>query len=207
LRAGRSESRLYWRARVHRFGRRAAIHLDHPESEFDAVTTQQREDLLPVLAGLLDGSERTVVDFGCGPGRFTADLARLVKGRAIGLDVVPEFVAMAPAAPSVEYRLMKLADSRLPERIADVVWVCLVLGGLKELELQAAADEIRRLLRPAGLLFLVENTTPKPSPGHWTFRSVSEYRSLFPGIALEPRGDLLDLGQQVSIIAGRSGSD
>jgi SAM-dependent methyltransferase len=198
------DAQAFWESRVSRYGRRAAIDLRHAESEFEEVTAQQSRDLLPLLAGLLDGTERTVVDFGCGPGRFTASLAQLVSGRAIGVDVVPAFLQMAPRAPNVEYTIMRGADSGLPTGVADVVWVCLVLGGLKDRGLRQAVNEIIRLLRPGGLMFLVENTTDQQGPPHWTFRSLDEYRAMFPEIALQPRGDMNDLGQRNSILAGRS---
>ena len=198
------ETQAFWESRVSRYGRRAAIHLGHAEAEFDEVTAQQSRDLLPLLARLLDGTERTVVDFGCGPGRFTASLAQLVKGRAIGVDVVPAFLQMAPRAPNIEYRIMRGADTGLPTGVADVVWVCLVLGGLKNRGLRRTVEEISRLLRPGGLMFLVENTTDGLGPPHWTFRSVDDYRAMFPQIALEAYGDLTDLGERNSILAGRS---
>ena len=65
---------------------------------------------------------------GCGPGRFTAALAELIGGEAIGCDTVQRLLDLAPRAPRVDYRLM--AEGRLPVESgsADVVWICLVLG-------------------------------------------------------------------------------
>jgi SAM-dependent methyltransferase len=195
--------REYWERRARQFGARSVLNLGHGEGDYQAVTEAQKRELFPHLAGSLRGDERLVVDVGCGPGRFTRDLAGLTGGRAIGLDIVQAYLDMAPRDPRVEYRSMREGVVDLPDGCADVVWVCLVLGGIEGPILSRTSAEVIRVLRPGGLLFLVENTSSMPDAEHWAFRSAAEYRAMFPSVGLEHLHDYVDLGERISVLAGR----
>ncbi len=199
----REPGREYWEQRARQFGARSVLNLGHGDGEYEAVTEAQKRELFPHLSRALHGDERLVVDLGCGPGRFTRDLAELTRGRAIGLDIVQAFLDMAPRDPRVEYRLMGEGTLDLPDGCADVVWVCLVLGGIEGPTLSRTAAEVARILRPGGLLFLVENTASMPDSEHWAFRSAAEYRAMFPSVGLEHLHDYVDLGERISVLAGR----
>lgn len=75
-----------WKKRAQQYGVRAVLNIGHSEEEVDAVTKMQKEKIFPVLKNALTGKEKTILDFGCGPGSFTSDLAELVKGDAMGVD-------------------------------------------------------------------------------------------------------------------------
>jgi SAM-dependent methyltransferase len=195
--------REYWERRARQLGRRSVLNTGHPEGTYHEVTLAQKRELLPQLSRCLRGDERLVLDVGCGPGRFTRDLAALVGGRAIGLDVVQSYLDVAPPDPCVEYRLMREGVLDLPDACADVVWVCLVLGGIDGAILSQSVAEISRVLKPAGLLFLAENTASLPDSAHWKFRSAAAYQALFPSVALEPLHEYVDLDEIVSVLAGR----
>jgi SAM-dependent methyltransferase len=81
-------SRRYWTKRALRHGERAVLNLGHKHEEEAAVTAAQKESLLPMLRSRLRGDEKIVLDYGCGPGRFTAALAETIHGRAIGVDPI-----------------------------------------------------------------------------------------------------------------------
>src|SRR5688572_20636685 len=78
----------YWPKRVAALGRRAVFDRRHSDAELDAVSAAQREVLLPMLRARLNGTERVVLDYGCGWGRFTGMLAEATGGLAIGMDPV-----------------------------------------------------------------------------------------------------------------------
>lgn len=193
----------YWRKRVRKYGKRAVLNLAHSDSKFDEVTEEQKKLLFPLLSNLLRGSEKTVLDFGCGPGRFTSDLANMVRGQAVGLDISQDLIRMAPRADNVSYRAM--ADGVIPafDFKFDVIWVCLVLGGIPESAIKATAEALEQLLSPGGLFFLVENTAQKPDGTYWFFRSASQYQAMFPSIALQALSSYTDVGEEISILAGR----
>jgi SAM-dependent methyltransferase len=209
--AGRMDVQSYWDSRAKRFGRRAVIDLRHSDAEYEALTRRQWEQhLLPRLRKLLRGDEALAVDFGCGPGRLTAHLAEAMPAaaaaagsRAVGLDPTQTLLALAPPSPHVSYQAIRAGRSGLNDHCADVVFVCLVLGGLRDGPLDEAVREIRRLLRPGGLLFIVESTSDLPNPEHWTYRTVEEYRRLLDFINLRHVGDYEDLGERMAIMAGR----
>jgi ubiquinone/menaquinone biosynthesis C-methylase UbiE len=86
----------------------------------------------------------------------------------------------------------------------DVVWICLVLMCITdERALRRSIAEIDRVVRPDGLLFLVENTESRENLRHLSYRSVEEYQSLFTFAKLEHAGDYHDLGERISILTGR----
>jgi SAM-dependent methyltransferase len=149
----------YWRQRAREFGERWVLNLGHPVEEYQGVTQFHKREIFPHFTRALKGDERVLLDLGCGQGRFTPDLAALVHGWAIGMDIVNDYLEMAYQDPRVEYRLLREGDIGLPDVIVDAVWVCLVLGGIKGPTLIRTAAEIDRRLKAGGLLFLVENTS------------------------------------------------
>ena len=201
----------YWNARAARFGRRAVMDLRYGDADYDAVTHRQwDQQLLPRLQPLLNGDDALAIDYGCGPGRLTAHLAAAmpaaVGGRAIGLDPTPALLALAPQSAQVSYEQIREGRCSLSDHCADVVFICLVLGGLRDQPLHDALREIRRLLRPGGLLFLTESTSDFPNPAHWTYRTVDEYVQLIDFADLRHIADYEDLGERMAIMAGRSGA-
>jgi SAM-dependent methyltransferase len=194
----------FWRERAARTGTFAVLTQALGPASEGAIHAAQSKAFLAVLERELTGEEREVLDFGCGAGRFTGDLARLVGGTALGVDPTAELIDLARPAPGVRYELMAPARIPLADASVDVVWVCLVLGGVVDAaQLERTVAELERVLAPGGLLFLIENTTSQPDLWYWRYRSVESYRDLFPGVRLEHRGDYAEDEQVVSMIAGR----
>jgi ubiquinone/menaquinone biosynthesis C-methylase UbiE len=171
----------------------------------DEVTAMQIGEIFPHLLSALNGNEQIVLDFGCGPGRFTPKLADAVHGQAIGIDPVKELLDFAPHKENVLFKQMKNGHIPLPDNSVDVVWCCLVLGGIRGSALSKTVNEICRVLRHNGLLFLIENTAEKinKASSAWIFRSSQEYQSLFPLVNLVHVHDYYDVGERISVLAGR----
>jgi ubiquinone/menaquinone biosynthesis C-methylase UbiE len=193
----------YWKRRVRKLGKRSVINAAYAADEFDKVTEIQRATLIPLFAGCLNGTERVVLDLGCGPGRFTPALANAIGGRCIGIDPIEPLLALAPQAPNVEYLLMKQGSIPLPSASVDAVWICLVLGGIRGVVLEKTVKEVCRVLKNEGLLFVVEDTPEMPSSDHWLFRSVREYGEMFPDIELKKIATYVDRDIPASVLAGR----
>jgi SAM-dependent methyltransferase len=193
----------YWEQRVASLGRRAVLNLGHTDQEYDAVTLRQAQEILPHLQAFLEGTEKLVLDYGCGPGRFAPLLSSVCGAQVLALDPVAALLEMAPRHPRVEYRLLTGGQVPLDPASVDVVWVSLVLGGIRDGELRRAAAELTRVLRLKGILLLAENTSEKPDLPHWHFRSVEAYRALFPGVALSRVHSYDDLGETISVMVGR----
>lgn len=193
-----------WKIRAKQYGTRAALNIGHSDEEIGTVTEMQKEAIFPFLKQALTGQEKTILDFGCGPGRFTSDLAELIRGKAIGVDPIRDFLRMAPKNDAVEYRLMKKGIIPVADKSIDIVWICLVLGGILETQaLRNIASEVLRVLKEGGFIALIENTTDTNDGKYWKFRSVEFYQSLFDFVELEHLSDYYDLGERISIMAGR----
>ena len=203
LRALSSGSSAYWQRRVRRHGRRSVLNINHTDDEYERITSWQKSILFPLLQAQLNGSERLLLDFGCGPGRFTPGLAQLVGGRAVGVDPIAALLDLAPADPQVEYQLLRHGHIPLADHSVDVLWICLVLGVIRGRKLRATLQELRRVVAPGALIFLVENTSEKPSLKRIEFRSVAEYAELLDFAQLRHLHDYEDLGETISVLAGR----
>jgi SAM-dependent methyltransferase len=193
----------YWEERAQTYGRRAVVNLGHGDAQIEDLTRSQLDTIFPHLTRLLRGDERVALDFGCGPGRFTAALADAIHGRAIGVDPIQALIDLAPRQPMVEFCVSDGRRIPLLNVSVDVAWVCLVLGGLPDAQLGETVAELERVLRPGGLLFLVENTSAKKNFPHWIFRPVRRYQQLFSCAPLAHLHDYDDLGERISIMAGR----
>jgi len=193
----------YWEDRARTYGRRSVLNLSHDESEFREVTAKQQETLFPLLLKQLRGNEKLILDFGCGPGRFTTSLAQMTHMKVVGVDPIKAFLRWAPRHPDVSYR--QLVGSRIPvdTNSVDVLWVCLVLGAISGEALEPTIREFNRVLREDGVLFLVENTAEKPNGKFWKFRTIKHYQSLVTFCEMSHLSDYEDVGERISIFAGR----
>ncbi len=200
-----ADTRDYWNQRAKAYGRRSVLNISHTDEEYDAVTKMQHAEIFPHLEQQLNGHEQVLLDFGCGPGRFCGSLAKRIDGKVIGVDPTAELIEIAEPAAGVEYRVMEGRDIPLGNDSVDVVWICLVLGGIVDTDdLNYAVSEIERVLKPGGLLLVVENTTDKPGNERWVCRPVRFYQELFGAVKLTHLSDYTDSGEQNSILAGRS---
>ncbi len=194
----------YWEKRAKEHGEYSVLHLGHDKGEIQKVKAFQIETIFPVLVEQLNGDEKTLLDFGCGPGRFTIELADAIKGHAMGVDPIEHLLQLAPQGDNVSYK--KIIDSTIPasDESFDVIWICLVLGGLvSNKQLARTVKEINRVSKDNALLILIENTTNKKNTLSWAYRSRKEYIQLFKNFNLKHFKDYDDLGECISIFAGR----
>jgi SAM-dependent methyltransferase len=191
----------YWENRVRTYGPRSVLHVAHADEDMAAITRMQEREIFPYFCSELNGQEKVVLDFGCGPGRFTAQLADMIHGEAIGLDPMRELLRRAPKSPSVTYQCVRSVRLPFADNSFDVIWCCLVMGGIAEPK--ETIGELCRLLRPNGLMFLVENTSDGPNGEFWKYRSVDEYIALFSFVKLVHLHDYVDVGERISVMSGR----
>lgn len=191
----------YWENRVRIYGPRSVLHVAHANEDIEEITRMQEREIFPHFRSQLNGHEKIVLDFGCGPGRFTVQLAEMIHGQAIGLDPMRELLQGAPKSPNVKYRCVRSKTLPFADNSFDVIWCCLVMGGIAQPE--ETIVELCRVLRPKGLVFLVENTSETPDGEFWKYRSVEHYIALFSFAKLVPLHDYIDVGERISIMAGR----
>lgn len=115
---------------------------------------QARAEVFGVKAG------QTVVDYGCGPGRYAVELARLVgtTGKVIAVDLVE--IALQKTHRKLEESgfqnfELKLADgynSDVSDNIADIAFAIDMFHHISDTN--AFLQEIYRITKPDGLLIL-----------------------------------------------------
>jgi len=104
---------------------------------------------IPATSGL------SILDLGCGTGRFAAPLARRFPATVIGLDVAAKMLAVAATTleDSPAALVRGTADS-LPflDRCFDVVFLSMILHHIRSNP--SAIGEIQRVLKPGGKLLV-----------------------------------------------------
>jgi ubiquinone/menaquinone biosynthesis C-methylase UbiE len=193
----------YWEERVKKYGKMSVLNLGHSPDEFEQVGQKQKQEIFPHFLASLKGDEKVVLDFGCGCGRFTIDLASLVGGKAIGVDPIKSLIEIAPKNNDVEYKVMEAGKIPLPDCSVDVVWICLVIGGIAGDDLDQTVQEINRVLKNNGLLFIIENTSHKTNVEHWHFYTIDDLKKIFNFASLIHLHDYFDMNEKISIMAGR----
>ena len=207
-------NRKAWRERVETLGiRRSVFHCSHrTDRAFAAITETQRRVIIPLLRAQLHGDEKTALDFGCGWGRWTEEVAAVSGCYVLGVDLLSEYVEEAERRkiPGAPVAFLVLKGVRLPcaDNSMDLVWVCMVLSAFVDDALFAETiQELGRVLRVGGLLFIVTTTVEKGevSKGRWAkHRTVDELKTAFAKVApLTVIGSYTDLKDKDSVLAGR----
>ena len=109
----------------------------------------------------------TVVDYGCGPGRYTTRFAKLVgeRGKVYAVDIhelaieaVKDKVAQLDLR-NVQPMLAQGYDCGLPDHVADVVCALDMFFGIKQPTEFLA--ELKRITRPDGVLVIDDGHQPR----------------------------------------------
>jgi ubiquinone/menaquinone biosynthesis C-methylase UbiE len=102
---------------------------------------------------------KTVVDAGCGSGKFAAAIAKLGAAKVIGLDIGEKGLEFAraqarkvPYGNTLDYRRASLLDMPLHNGSVDMVWSNGVIH--HTLGYEKCLTEFARVLKPGGELFL-----------------------------------------------------
>jgi SAM-dependent methyltransferase len=121
----------------------------------------------------------SLLDVGCNVGDLLAEASRRYPAmRLCGIDVNPEAVAKARARlPSADLRVAEGESLPFADASFDCVTCIEVLEHLPEDKRVAAVREMRRVLRPGGLLLL-----RVPHAGAFAFLDSNNVRFRFPGL-------------------------
>jgi SAM-dependent methyltransferase len=139
-----------------RFDRSVAIRYDHARELDPATLDLWLEAIRSSLPS--DFQPTTIVDLGCGTGRFTRPLATFYDCRVIGVDPSEAMlaVAAAEAAANVEWRLGSGDHLPLDDGTAELVFLSQVFHHFAEPA--TALSEVHRALGPGGFL-VVRNSS------------------------------------------------
>lgn len=191
----------YWEKRANAYGRRAVLNLGHEESEIDSVTNHQINKIFPHLDNIKNKLRvKDVLDYGCGPGRFSLHLANYFNANVTAVDPVKKFLELAPKSTNVSY--YNLQEFNFSNRKFDFLWICLVLGGISNNEIKNLSEKLCMWSKPETVLCLIENTSTKLDAQHWKFRPFDFYQDVFKAFNLQLIDTYDDLGEEISIMIG-----
>lgn len=172
----------YWEDRAARMGSAAVGDVSWKGDDWDKETEHDRQNVLPLLAERLPTPTDRILDFGCGVGRYTSHLAELAREGAVGVDATPSLLAIAedektsPKATFVQAR----GSLPFPDGHFSAIWVAYVLIHVIGDEKARTAKELLRVLKPGGVLFLLEGVTIwRTRSPHCDFIDLDGYRKLF----------------------------
>jgi SAM-dependent methyltransferase len=134
-------------------------HFDAIAPRYDALRTQLFEDALGLLVREADLSGRSVLDLGCGTGRFAAALSEQHGCRVVGVDPSPGMLAVARRREAPVAWLDGRAEA-IPLRDGAVERAFLQTVVHLVEDRVAASAELRRVVEPGGI---VANLTVDPA--------------------------------------------
>jgi len=118
-----------------------------------------------------------VLDIGCGPGSLSAlSKKHLPEARFLSSDICPRFLEIAANSGNAQ-EVLRLSASDLPfkNECTSAVTSAFVLRNLPDLE--RFYKECHRILRPGGVISMLDLTQPK-------FKPISFFHSLYMALAL-----------------------
>jgi ubiquinone/menaquinone biosynthesis C-methylase UbiE len=129
----------------------------------DFFTRVKTEYLLDVMRGAPQtGDGLALLDVGCGIGNNHALLAGKV-GRLVGIDVSPQCIAVArERQPALEYALYDGIHVPYPNAAFDGAFAINVLHHVAPAQRLALMAEIRRVLKPTGVVAVFEHNPLNP---------------------------------------------
>lgn len=170
----------------------------------EAVKDLQLKQIFPLLKQQLLGAEKTLLDFGCGPGRLSIELANATGCKVTAADPIKHLLELGPANSNVIYRQIEKNVIPAGEKSFDIIWISFVLGGIvAKRNMKQTVDELNRVANDNCLLFLAENTSDSKDTLYWKYRSVNYYRELFPNFHLVHIGDFNHGNERFAMLSGR----
>jgi len=124
--------------------------------EARALLPETVQTWIDVLSCYMSASRHpTIIDLGSGTGRFSTLLADAFQARVLGVEPAAKMRTVAENVshhPHVEYLQGAADDIPLEDERCDYAWVSAVLHHIPELDV--AAKELHRVLRPRGVVFI-----------------------------------------------------
>lgn len=142
-----------------------------------------------------------VLDAGCGGGSYLALLAELLgpEGQIVASDIAPENIERVEQrigrgefACAVEARVADVTALPFPDASFDAVWCAAVTEYLTDAQLLVAFAELRRVVRPGGLIAVKEHDftavhwEPLPNAMIWRWLHAAESTTDFRGVFRAP---------------------
>ena len=199
--------KIDWEKRSQNLGKYSVIDSQTPKNEFNYVTKLQKEFLMNNLKNLITGNEKKILDFGCGTGRFSGDLGKLLKkSKVLAVDTEKNLIKMAKKNKNVKY--LHIRSLRDIKGKFNIIFIANVLGGIETKKLTLISNFICKSLKNKGILLLNENTSEKIMPKkeilkEWSSGNEEFYIKLFAKINLKKVDAYKYLQSTSSIFVGK----
>ena len=136
-----------------------------------AAAAMRRQALVPLKSALAGRSARRLLDVGCGTGRFLRDVkANYPRLDVTGLDLSRHYLGVAQSELQAwsRARLVVGAAEAMPfaDGQFDAATCIYLFHELPPVVRRAVVGEIRRLLRPGGMLVFVDSLQPGDEPDY-----------------------------------------
>lgn len=168
--------RIYWPQRLKEEGPRYVGKRGMTEAEVHQQGEKFWAALSPFIPAKSDG---TVLDFGCGTGRFAIKLAERYK-QYIGVDIAGRAFEYAPTGPNIRYQELIYDGIDLPTKSIDAVVAVTVLQHITDDdELRRWVKEIRRISKSKGMIYIIDGMYKDFTRPHVRTRRREFYQVLF----------------------------
>lgn len=171
----------HWEARAERSGIQSVMSARHTIAENAKATKALKKDIIKFLEGKLE--DRSVLEFGCGIGRMTEDLAKKAK-QVIAIDFSPKMIKRAKknlkGVKNVGVKLGRITDFEFKPKAFDLIFESIVLLHiLNPKELKKTAEKMKQM---SDIIFICEHTYESPNfpiSRYSILRKPEEYKALF----------------------------
>ena len=191
---------VFWDRKVKRRRTLASSH-----DAWDASAwVEQRKKLWAFFKKVWRFRGSSVLDFGCGTGRFSEYLAKEI-GAYVGCDLSQQMLCHAESRfPELSFVKNTAATLPFSDNQFASLFVCETLQHIPDDLLPLVAKELRRVVRERGRVLILENTQRLRTRHDWerqlVYRTPLEYQQLFPGVT--PRGSFDIEGEPYTLLAG-----
>jgi len=175
-----------WEKRAKRPGLLSVMSERWSEEECQKASKKLKKAIFDFIPDLTD---KTVLDVGCGIGRFTADLAKNSK-QVYAIDFSSAMLSKAKKRfnnKNVYYRHLDILNTGFPNQKFDFIFEVTVLQHItRQKEFAKATQEIKRLIKKEGYVFLcgeMSKYRKKVSP-FTVIRTLDEYKKLIKPLKL-----------------------
>jgi SAM-dependent methyltransferase len=131
-----------------------------------SVYQAQGEAFWDALNGIFPGGNiESILDFGCGVGRFAERVAPLV-GRYVGVDINEGAFQYAPEIENAEF--VGLPNDKIPfpnEEFTGVMSVTVLQHIVDPVQFETWASELSRVVRPRGFFLIIDDASTKKKMG------------------------------------------
>lgn len=159
---------------------------DRFAADYDRFTTLARPVHMDWVTRSLPQHGRRALDVGCGSGRFTVILAQRFE-QVVGIDISQRLIEIARCKrprQNIDYRVADLTQFEDSSGF-DLIFSSTTLHHVPEVS--TALTRLRTMLRPGGLMMLIDNVAPRPSVPRWRHAAGALRRFPFDVLRLGPR--------------------